>query len=79
MSSIGLYAAFSDLGTEPFLSAALKASVNSEGLKLAADQLDSAISVPADLELVERVSQKARDRVDQKNAAFDTLVRIFTF
>lgn len=54
---------------------ALKASVNSAGLKLAADQLDELVQTPTDVNLVERVAAKARSRVDQKNAAYDDLVR----
>lgn len=53
---------------------ALKAAVESEGLKLAADQLSLLTSVPEDPLLVARVAQKAKDRVDQKNEAYADLV-----
>jgi proteasome activator subunit 4 len=52
----------------------LKASVNSEGLNRAADHLDGVISALPDAVLVERVAQKARDRVDQKNGAYAALL-----
>lgn len=52
----------------------LKASVKSESLNLAADQLDAVCSIVPDVELVARVAQKARDRVDWKNTAFDGLL-----
>lgn len=54
---------------------ALKAAVDSEGLKLAADQLESLISIPEDKDLVLRVALKAKARVDQKNEAYSSLVR----
>lgn len=56
---------------------ALKAAVDSVTLTAAAEQLSLLTSVPEDKDLVLRVAQKARNRVDQKNAAFDALVGHF--
>lgn len=55
-------------------SPALKAAVDSEALSTAATQLSSLILLPEDAALVERVAQKARHRVEQKNAAYADLV-----
>lgn len=52
----------------------LKASVESPGLKLAADQLDALTAVSVDEDLLARVAQKSQDRVAQKNAAYADLV-----
>ncbi|GAA5959559.1 hypothetical protein JCM21900_003196 [Sporobolomyces salmonicolor] len=52
----------------------LKASVESDGLKRSAAQLEEAIEVPEDKGLVTRVADKAKQRIDQKNMAYDQLL-----
>lgn len=53
----------------------LKNQVDSESLNRGADRLESLISIEPDQDLVARVAAKARSRVDQKNEAYDQLVR----
>ena len=52
----------------------LKNLVDSATLSQAADRVDALIAVQQDSDLVARVAAKARDRVDQKNEAYDELV-----
>lgn len=54
----------------------LKNLVDSVTLSQAADRLDALIALEQDSDLVARVAAKARDRVDQKNDAYDELVSI---
>ncbi|SCV72468.1 BQ2448_4005 [Microbotryum intermedium] len=54
----------------------LKATVDSESLKSAADDLERSITYPEDLDLVARVAGKATGRTDQKNEAYDRLLPI---
>ncbi|GAA5836406.1 hypothetical protein JCM11251_007072, partial [Rhodosporidiobolus azoricus] len=52
----------------------LKGTVESETLNKSADAMEEVITIVEDDELVQRVSDKVRQRVDQKNAAYDELV-----
>ncbi|GAA5854935.1 hypothetical protein JCM8547_004128 [Rhodosporidiobolus lusitaniae] len=52
----------------------LKGSIESETLNRAADQVEELISVVEDDELVRRVAEKVRERVEQKNEAYDQLI-----
>ncbi|GAA5990546.1 hypothetical protein JCM10908_003124 [Rhodotorula pacifica] len=52
----------------------LKNLVDSATLSQAADRLETLISLEQDADLVARVAAKARDRVNQKNEAYDELV-----
>ncbi|KAK4048054.1 Proteasome activator BLM10 [Microbotryomycetes sp. JL221] len=52
----------------------LRASVDSEGLRSAAEQLEHLISVPEDAEMVRRVAAKAQGRIEQKNDSYSALV-----
>ena len=53
----------------------LKSSVDSQALQRAADVVEGLIEVPEDKDLVARVAEKAKLRTEQKNAAYDELVR----
>jgi proteasome activator subunit 4 len=62
-----------------YVSAALKATVESEGLKAAAIDLEKLISVSEDVALLAEVASKAKGRIEQKNGAYNALVSgIFT-
>jgi proteasome activator subunit 4 len=52
-----------------------KGSIDSETLTKAADAVEELIQVAEDGELVARVAAKVQQRVDQKNEAYDQLVR----
>ncbi|KPV77183.1 uncharacterized protein RHOBADRAFT_25084 [Rhodotorula graminis WP1] len=52
----------------------LKSSVDSQALQRAADSIENLIAVPENKDLVARVAAKARERTDQKNAAYDELL-----
>lgn len=56
----------------------LKNLVDSPTLSQAADRVDAVIALEQDADLVARVAAKARDRVDQKNEAYDELVSTST-
>lgn len=53
----------------------LKNSVDSQALQRSADQVEALIGIAADESLVQRVAEKAKQRIEQKNAAYDQLVR----
>ena len=52
----------------------LKATVESDSLRIAADHLEALGSIAQDGELVGRVAAKARARIEQKNEAYDGLL-----
>ncbi|GAA6033408.1 hypothetical protein JCM8097_006736 [Rhodosporidiobolus ruineniae] len=52
----------------------LKGSIDSERLSRAADAVDEVIAVVEDEALVQQVADKVKQRVDQKNAAYDELL-----
>ncbi|GJN88228.1 hypothetical protein Rhopal_001193-T1 [Rhodotorula paludigena] len=51
----------------------LKNSVDSQALQRSADQVEALIGIAEDEALVQRVAEKAKQRIEQKNAAYDQL------
>jgi proteasome activator subunit 4 len=53
----------------------LRSSVQSEGVRQSAEALEGSISVPPDDHLLAQVAEKSKARVEQKDSAYDDLVR----